>query len=224
MKQTRFVRSLLPPVFVVPAVFFVAAEPVVLAGPIVQPAAVSSNFAIGYVSRLSKIIDQSGLSVGYTSGVTDFDAYTAVATHDQTTATFAVGFTNNIGLPQEFTFQLSTPLTIDGISFWGFDECGSVTAFDLFADRDGSFRNGAGALLGSFSPVIQPGASVFSFPATTTQFVHLVATDSYLLGVEAIPGIGEVAFRQVSEPSAFTIAFPLLGLFVAGRRRLGKCV
>ena len=148
MKQTSFFRSLLPLVFIVAVVFFVAAQAAVLAGPIVQPAAISSNFASDYVSPLSKIIDQSGLSIGYTSGVTDFDAYTAVTTHDQTTATFAVGFTNNIGLPQEFTFHLSTPLTIDAISLFGGDRQLSPRSGSLSGNRRGGVPAGAGTVVG----------------------------------------------------------------------------
>ncbi len=194
------------------------------AGVIIGAASVSSpagDFGAPY--DLLNIVNQSGLSASYVSGVTDFDTYVAGTTHDSTFSLNS-GFTGSDVLPQTFTFTLGGAPTIDGIAFWAVDNPGSVTSFDLYADTDNDFSNGTSALLGSFSALagVFSGQS-FSFSAVSTGFVHLRALDS-AGRTDLFPGIGEVAFRSagaVPEPTTWTmmvLGFGLVGGVVRSRR------
>lgn len=205
--------------------------PAGFAGVILQPTAISSpqgslNTA-GY--ELTQIINQSGLSTGYTSGVTDFGTYLAGTTHDSGTGiTTNTGFTNTSGgFPQQITFNLGSVVSISGLGFWATSNMGSVTEFRLFVDNDNDATNGVGAQLnGTFNALADGGTAgpgqVFSFGAVSTQFVHLYV-DNTAAGTEMYPGIGEVAFdAEVAEaPEPATTALVLLGLAgIALRRKL----
>jgi hypothetical protein len=178
---------------------------------------------------LANIINQSGLSAGYTSGVTDFAAYVASVTHDGTgtgSGGTTSGFTgNNSAPPAQFSFDLGAPLQIDAIAFWDTDNPGSVTSFDLYADTDQDFGNGAGTYLGTFNPTAggsQPSsAQVFTFSSVYTRYVHLEATSLATAGLKNA-GIGEVAFRSGTVPipaAAWLFGSGLMGLLAVSRRR-----
>ncbi|HZO51990.1 MAG TPA: PEP-CTERM sorting domain-containing protein [Bryobacteraceae bacterium] len=197
-------------------------------GMIVQPTAISSPQGSlntpGY--ELTQIVNQSGLSAGYTSGVTDFATYLGSATHDSgTDPTINTGFTNTGGgFPQQITFNLGSVISIAGLGFWATSNAGTVTQFRLFTDIDGDPTNGVGVQLGGTFNALPNGGTagpgqVFSFGATSTQFIHLYV-DNTQLGTGAIPGIGEVAFdaaAQVPEPA--TTALVLMGLAGIALRR-----
>lgn len=203
------------------------------AGVILQGAASSpqGSFGGGAPFVIENAGNQSGLSAGYTSGVTDFDTFVPGTTHASPLGSNS-GFTGQAGLPQQYTFDLGSVFLVDALAFWSVDNSGSVTQFELFSDSDGDFGNGGLTSLGTFNPVADAGGAgsiaasqVFGFGATLTQFFHLEALNS-ARGTDVFPGIGEVAFRSADalpEPATLSIfALGLVGLGLAARRsRLG---
>lgn len=177
---------------------------------ILQPTAISSPQGdYGSPYDLPLIISQSGLSLPYVSGTTDFITYTALATHNSTNSLNS-GFTGTPGgYPQQITFNLGSAQDINGIAFWAVANPGSVTQFRLFQDVDSDPFNGIGPQLGGvFNPLANGGptspAQVFSFGSTNTQFVHMFV-DNTDGGTELFPGVGEVAFAAVPEPTTWAL-------------------
>ena len=175
---------------------------------------------------LDNMVNQSGLSSNYVSGVTDFDGFVASATHNSVGSGFNAGFANGGGLPLQFTFDLGQVLSIDRIAFWATDYFASVRSFELFSDTDEDFSNGLSSLLGTFNPLangssITP-AQIFSFTPTSSQYFHV----NVLAPNASFPGIGEVAFRSVGAEEVPTPALlpGLIGMGVAAfsKKRKGE--
>lgn len=213
MKIVRFIA-----VMVTTTVLSTAAQ----AGAILQAGSVTSpqgDFEGPF--SLNNIINQSGLSVGYTSGVTDFDAYVAGTTHDGG-GSLNSGFTRAGAPPGVFSFDLGAISDIDGLAFWEVQNSGSVHSFNLYADTDQIFGNGVGALIGTFNatgggfggPAIS-SAQVFSFGEVSTEFLHIEVL-TMEGGTGLIPGIGEVALREAGTTVPEPTALALMGLGLAG--------
>lgn len=208
----------------VPAALLLLALPAAgLAGVIVGASGVSSPQGSLLGAPLSNIINQSGLSATYTSGVTDFATFTASTT---AAGLIGAGFTgtNSVG-PQTFTFDLGAVLSIGGIAVWNSSSVGRITDFELYADTDGDATNGGlTALLPNTALGNGGGLSyVFSFGPTSTQFVHFVGTGS--VAPPNFFGLAEVAFDQVRDggvPEPGTLVMLSAGaiaLLLRGRNR-----
>lgn len=166
---------------------------------------------------LKSLINQSGLSTGYSSGVTDFETYTAA-----TVATNAGGSpsywhaTESHATPR-LTFKFNAPVVLDGLALWNLSGANknSIKAFRLFADE--------GQLLGSFTaqlsntnktggdaygnssrdedddeedrprPSNNAFAQVFDFAAVSTSFITLTLDSTH---GGRVGGFSEIAFRS----------------------------
>jgi len=193
------------------------------AAPILMATSVSSSAGdSGGATALVNMINQDGLTVGYTSGVTDFDAYTAVAIHDAGPLSTGHGVAAIFSFPTIFTFDLGGLFSIDATALWQ-SWNGAYLAFGGFivwADDDSDFGNGGLVPLLSDTLTIAPGAQVFSFAPVTTQFVHIEAL-SALTWISAGMGLSEVAWRQADAeaiPEPGTLLLIASGLAATGRR------
>lgn len=172
--------------------------------------------------------NQSGLSIGYTSGVTDFDSYIA---SNPTHSFLAVNewFSNFPIISPTFvsvTYDLGAARTLDGLALWNEDGVGMGT-LRLSYSLDGTSYNS----LGMYAPINNPDgvdypAQVFGFSDFSAQFVRVE------LGGCPAPdrwcALGEVAFRQVSsapavpEPTTWAMMLAGFGLMGAALRRKQK--
>jgi len=149
------------------------------------------------------IINQSGLSVGYTSGVTDFDSY--VSTHPTNDATNAwAGLTGPV--LGDIVFDLGSVFNVDSFALWTQSNTNAIDAFSILVN---------GSLAGSFNAVIGTGPNVAAQIFDLTMFAGQFVT----LQVHSIHGganvnIGEVAFEAASVPEPTIIM--LLGIGLAG--------
>jgi hypothetical protein len=165
----------------------------------------------------NSLINKSGLSATYTSGVTNFATFTSTATHNfnspgiatPASASWASGFGTTTGF---VTFDMGSLVALDKIAVWnwGGSDPINLTGFTLFSDDNSSFTSATN--LGSFT--VNPNgdafanpAQVFSFASTTDRYFRMSITANH--GHANLTGFGEVAFKQAaSTPSSVTPELP----------------
>lgn len=193
------------------------------AGVIVSPTAITANATFpGY--DVGDLINQSGLTAGFVSGVTDFDAYIAGdPRHSWALENEWFSPFNTAGAVLEMdlgaTFKLlSLALWTD--EYWG---AGKVT---IATSTDGvSFTDVGDGLPSDWAtgPQNYP-ADVFALNPSSARYVRLTLSDcpQPLSAPEGGCGLGEVAFEAGGVPEPDTWAMMIMGfglLGVAARRR-----
>lgn len=174
----------------------------------------SAGIPQGYEAptSINNIIDQSGLSANYVSGVTDFDTFTST-----TTATYTCCFPELGGVAKvdgdygSITFSFSTPVTLNRIVVWNQIGSASIASFSL----DG--------IAGVFN--MSPGTSdpqVFSFASTSASSLTLRILSNEGFGAGTM--LNEVAFgsdggNAVPEPATWALMIGGFGLAGATLRR-----
>lgn len=205
----------------------------------------SSEFPVSpdFDGSIENTINQSGLSSGYDSGVTDFDTYLASEPEHTSDANGNEWFSENFGANSvaglTVTYGFSALTSINGFALWNEDFAGLGNTL-LQYSVNGSAYTDLMTILPVPSEFAQPGeevpylAQVFSFSLTEMLFFRLVIADcpgpppseSIFRGC----GIGEVAFSAelspvdnnpvVPLPAALPLFGSALGFFVwMGRRR-----
>lgn len=194
------------------------------AGPILSAVSVTVSSVDPFGADPANLINQSGLSAGYTSGVTDFDTYV------QTTTAANIFGVNELGgagvAPASFTFDLGSLVTIDAIAIW--NQFGSAAVNTLSVETSLVADFSVSQLLGTFTMSVFAGstallADVFAFAPTSAQFVRVNALTTAGSFASATR-MNEVAFRQatasVPEPAALTLlVLGLTGVATRYRRR-----
>jgi hypothetical protein len=162
--------------------------------------------------------NQSGLSIGYTSLVTDFDSY--LASNPLHNSQDQANRWTSTSLPASIDFDLGGTFTIDRIAFWNQGTgIGSTRAFTLLGADNPQFNNAI--TLGNFNPVAvgdvtMVAAQVFDFAATSAHYVRFTATQSN--GFDGAT-VGEVAFDlPVPEPAACSLLILSAGAGLLARR------
>ncbi len=193
------------------------------AGVILQPASASTNMGT-FDGSPDDTRNQSGLSAGYTSGVTDFDAYVA-SNPTHASNDFANDWISAGGFPTgNFDFALGGTFTIQSFALWniGGNEDFNLRGFELLASDDASFSTFTS--LGTFdaNPNTGPDTAVlpevFPFAPTSAAFVRMRITSNN--GSIFSTGFGEAAFEVQSSPTAIpepgTLALLASGVLSAG--------
>lgn len=189
---------------------------VAAAATILSPAAVINN-AIGDAdadNTTATLLDQSGLSIPFVSGVTDFDAYLAQDPLHATAGAFnewfgPFGVTSGI-----LDFDLGATYAIDRAAVWN-EELNGVKDLSIYVSADPSFADAAhvGDFVLPDTPFGVPySAEVLALTPTVGRYVRFEIVSSW----RDYASLGEVAF-SVPEPAT---GLALLIAFAGCRRRM----
>jgi len=194
------------------------------AGVVISPGSVSGN---GGTFPASHIIDQSGLSAHYVSGVTDFDSFVASTTSNY-------GLLPNLGelgdtagpTTGRWIFNLGSVHLIDEVAIWNQAGSASLDSFRLVASTVSDFS--ISSVLGTYTMSQFGGcypcnADVFSFAETSAQYIRLDVLSN--AGYSGATRINEIAFEQVNsrlsvpEPATPALLGLALGWLAISRRK-----
>ncbi len=176
-----------------------------------------------YSGPIENVINQSGLSAAYTSGVDDFTTFV-----NGTTADIGSGVADTLGdtsAPLDnYYFDLGAAYTIDAIAIWNQRGTASLQTFDILSATDSTFTTTTN--LGSFSigqdPSWPTSGNIFNFANTSSQYFMIDVTSNF--GFLSATRINEVVFNdvgaQVPEPTTMLLfGFGLLGIAGINRRK-----
>jgi hypothetical protein len=168
----------------------------------------SSSFGIG------NTINQSGLSAGFISSVTDFDTYIAGnPTHTIIASSYewfgAAGTNSGV-----VDYDLGVSYPIDAFALWN-EESSGIGLFNLLASTDGTTYS---TILSAISPsdntlAADYGASVFGFSTTNARYfrLNLSGCPQPNPGSYQSCAIGEVALRSPRGIPPVPGPLPVLG-------------
>jgi hypothetical protein len=203
-----------------------AMAPAARAGAILQPAGASTNMGTLASSGPGNVRNQSGLSTGYISLSTDFDAYIGGnPTHNGLPS--ANFWASNFIATGDFDFDLGGTFTIESFALWnrGQDIPTNVVGFTLLASADSAFTSTT--TLGSFTANTNTGPAnavapeVFTFTPTSAAFVRMQITSNNGAS-NNVTSFGEAALevQAIPEPSSLLLlAVGGVGLAATAWRR-----
>jgi hypothetical protein len=176
---------------------------------ILDPTAVSTNMGT-FSGNINNVINQNGQTPHYTSGVTDFNSYTASATATPGNAS-DLWTSGNGAITGNVDFTLGGSYAIDAFAVWALISTNgdNIGNFTLLASNDPSFTSTT--TLGNFTPTYSAGspipATVVTFTLTTASYVRMEITSNNA-GPDA--GFNEAAFgfepSSVPEPASLLMA------------------
>jgi hypothetical protein len=194
------------------------------AGAILQPLSATSSMGSYSAQWLPTFaINQSGITPGYTSGVTDFDSYVAAAaTTNAGASSFGAWFGQNGVTTGDFDFDLGSTQTIESFALWNDRQTAGqgINGFRLYASNDAGFASATQIGTGDYTAAEGLAlAQVYGFAPVTARYVRLTIVSNH---GSTITGFSEAAFElaEVPVPAAgWVFASGLLGLAGMARRR-----
>jgi len=171
------------------------------AGMIMSPTAILANSIGSFSPDFDEafMIDQSGLSAGFTSGVTDFTTYVGGnPTHNETLSN-SIWFGPKFSVTGTLDFDFGAQQNIEQLVLWiaAFTPPSAIT---VLTSSDAAFA--ANTVVGLISPANPPdvpgsvAAEVFDITDSSARYLRLLITASLN---SSFVGIGEVAI-DASEP------------------------
>jgi len=219
--------KMLKPLYLLGGLALYLTSGIVNAGAIISAVGGTINSGGPGFGTLTETFDQSGLSSGYTSGVTDFDTYIASGpTHTTTFAGFE-WFSNSGTTSASVTYDLGGIFSIDALALWN-EETSGIGSLDLLTSTDGViFTPLLSGLLPTDHDLVDYAADVFSFGAVSAQYIQfdMSGCPQPIVGTFPSCAIGEVAFRQAGDAQVpvpgtiLLLGLGLAGLGVARRRK-----
>lgn len=170
---------------------------------------------------INNTINQSGLSSGFVSGVTDFDAY--LATNPTHTLAFPCceWFGNQNTSTASVLYDMGAVYTVSGLALWN-EESSGIGLLNLYASTDGiSFSPLLLGVVPTDHFLVNYPADIFNFPATALRYMRFDMSNCPQPNAASFSAcaIGEVAMAvggrnggEVPEPGTFV----LLGAGLAG--------
>lgn len=186
----RFIRTLL---LLLPAFWWNCGH----ANVILSPTAVIANSMGTGGGSTDNLVNQTGLSSGFTSGMTDFGSYIA-----SNPVHAALSSVNAWGSPTSVTsgsldFDLGSIYSVGALALWSDQFNSGIMDFTLFADNDASFTTATD--LGSFTASLTNPITVQTFAApAVARYIRLQIDSVHASAINAT--IGEVAFDVTPVP------------------------
>jgi hypothetical protein len=188
---------------------------------ILSPVSASASSELNANFDIGNTIDQSGLSGGFVSGVTDFDTFMGAGpTHSMVAVAyewFAMPPTNSAAI----SFDLGNVYSLDRVAIWNEELFGSPSiAISTSADGITFTPLTTVAPTDHAASVANYPADVFSFGSVDAQFVNLAITGCFVNC-----SLGEVAFSatptEIPVPATLPLIASALGGFgvIMARRR-----
>ncbi len=202
------------------------------AGVIIDPVGVTSNVADSGLSyAIINTINQSGLSTGYTSGVTNFDTY--LATNPSHTY-LAAGFEwfAALGIDSAtLIYDLGALYNVDRLAIWN-EESSGIASMTVLACADSacvstSSMGSTSSLTNWSSSATSYTADVVSLTTRNTRYIELLVTGPQSGSTYNAVSMGEIAFDAVTtavpEPGSLgLISAGMGGLLFLLRRRAAR--
>ncbi len=174
-----------------------------------------------------RLNNQSGLSAGYVSGVTDFLAYTSAnPTHSGSSG--GNGFLANAGVSVDF--DLGATYLLSDLALWNDVDFQGTKLFTVRIADNAAFTGAVS--LGSYSATYGPasgaiGAQLFDLADATGRYVRVTFDSNHSSGSMTNPyvNVGELVFgvqaaSNVPEPASLAlVGLSLAGLALSRRRK-----
>lgn len=187
---------------------------------IISPTAVQFNDAGQYApGDLDNVYNQSGLSSGFTSGVTNFDSYVGTnPTHTTLYSGYEWFSTEGVN-SGSIIFDLGGEHILSGVALWN-EEFSGLQTVQYLTSTDLNTFQAAGLQNPTNNPLnVNYGADVHLFSARTARYVLLEMTGPQDGFQYDGLSMGEIAFRGEAVPEPATMTLLGLGALAALRRR-----